>query len=1025
MNPADAMVIDAIDARPADAPDAQPIDAAVDAAPQTLDPSQSSLTTDRDVATAGVDTVTITVTLRDTANQPIAGMTVDLGVSGAGNTLTTAPPTDANGTTTATLASTVAETKTISGSVGATAIGMHDVMFVPGPAARLVFLDPPSDVVAGALFSPAIRVAAEDAVGNLVPTASGAMTLTLDMNPGNAQLLGTSSASPTNGIVTFADTHIDVAASGYTIRASSTGLTAAASAAFAVTAGSPDAAHSSLEASPPSLEADGVATTALVAHIANQYGAPISNAQVDFAVTGTNNNLSPASNPTSAAGIAAAILSSTTAETKTVTATVGSLTLSTPVEFHATGCRPQLPEAPWTTLPANPDAVLVSDVDGDGHRDIVLSVLQTIAVYRGHGDGTLFPPFELTRPYLGGISQISAGDVNGDGTQDLVLCEANDFSIEIALGTGGGQFAAPTTILYSAPCRGFELDDIDNNGTLDIVANQFGASQIQTFIGAGDGTFTMGVAVPNAEATDLTLTDVNADGKLDLLYDDTASLTVAFGDGIGGFGAPRSYLEQPGGGTIGVGDLDNDGNLDVVTSSGDWATVMFGDGTGAFHAAGAFVWLANNLYDENHAWTPTSLRIVDVDDDGDLDVIAGSGFTLSILINAGDGTLTLSPRAFHGGQLMAYADIDEDGHDDVVALGDHSFGVIDGLPNGQFVAPDVYPRRDGQMFPVAADFDGNGRDDVLHETSFEGFIPALTNANGSPTDAPAVGTGGATLSLVLEDATGDGNVDIVSASGIWPGRGDGTFVSPPITHGFVVGGDRIAGATFGPDHRADVVITGGFVHGFWIAQTQGDGSFAISALHASASNWVTTGDVNNDGISDVLTADANGDLAVYLGNGLGDVSPPVSYPTHGFQGTLQLGDVDGDSFLDAVTFSTYPEFSIMVMRGLGNGAFGPPLVTPALAIPPNTQTEDVHLADFTGDGALDLAVSTDRGFAIVGGFGDGYFRQHASFYGLAWYTTDSATPSVVISDRNGDGRPDLTFWSTPGIVVGLNAGCTP
>src|SRR5207247_7622939 len=72
---------------------------------------------------AGSGTSTIAVTARDANGNPIPGATVVLAATGSGNTLTQpAAPTNASGVATGTLASTLAESKTISATINAVAI---------------------------------------------------------------------------------------------------------------------------------------------------------------------------------------------------------------------------------------------------------------------------------------------------------------------------------------------------------------------------------------------------------------------------------------------------------------------------------------------------------------------------------------------------------------------------------------------------------------------------------------------------------------------------------------------------------------------------------------------------------------------------------------------------------------------------------------------------------------------------------------------------------------------------------------
>jgi hypothetical protein len=73
-------------------------------------------------AADGTTASTISVTAMDDYGHPISGQTVTLNVSGSGNTVSTPANTDSNGHTSATLTSTVAETKTITVTIGTTQI---------------------------------------------------------------------------------------------------------------------------------------------------------------------------------------------------------------------------------------------------------------------------------------------------------------------------------------------------------------------------------------------------------------------------------------------------------------------------------------------------------------------------------------------------------------------------------------------------------------------------------------------------------------------------------------------------------------------------------------------------------------------------------------------------------------------------------------------------------------------------------------------------------------------------------------
>src|SRR2546423_6378133 len=97
---------------------------------------------------------------------------------------------------------------------------------------RLGFIVQPSSTPEGAVLSPPIQVAAQDASGNTVTTFAGNVTLAIGTNPVGGTLSGTTTVAASSGIATFPDLSISVAGDGYTLLASAAGFGAATSPAF-------------------------------------------------------------------------------------------------------------------------------------------------------------------------------------------------------------------------------------------------------------------------------------------------------------------------------------------------------------------------------------------------------------------------------------------------------------------------------------------------------------------------------------------------------------------------------------------------------------------------------------------------------------------------------------------------------------------------------------------------------------------------------------------------------------------------
>ncbi len=128
---------------------------------------------------------TITVTVRDAQGNPVPGVTVQLAVSGSGNTVTQPGATNASGVATGSFTSTAAEAKTVSATAGSVAIDQTAIVTVTAapPPPPPPTSDPsqttaqvPNGVVGTATL---ITVQARDATGAPRTTGGDAIVVTV------------------------------------------------------------------------------------------------------------------------------------------------------------------------------------------------------------------------------------------------------------------------------------------------------------------------------------------------------------------------------------------------------------------------------------------------------------------------------------------------------------------------------------------------------------------------------------------------------------------------------------------------------------------------------------------------------------------------------------------------------------------------------------------------------------------------------------------------------------------------------
>jgi hypothetical protein len=312
-----------------------------DEAPGTVDAARSTLVASPGSAVAdGVAAVKLTATARDSRGAALPGRLATFTVSGSDYVLSAASATtDATGAASVTLTSTRAEAKTVSVVLDAVEVTQQaTATFSAGAAASLSFVAAPTGAPAGALFSPAVRVAVLDAFGN--PVTAGAYGVSLALQGGSAAaiLSGGATAYTVGGAVDFVSLAVDKAGTGYQLVAEVPGLASATSAGFAVVAASPDATACLIAAAPSTTTAGG--TVSVTVTVRDFYGNPVPDQWVILSSSrGATDTITPGYRATDASGAAVFSVTSPTAGATTITAfgqsEGGPFTLTTGLELVA------------------------------------------------------------------------------------------------------------------------------------------------------------------------------------------------------------------------------------------------------------------------------------------------------------------------------------------------------------------------------------------------------------------------------------------------------------------------------------------------------------------------------------------------------------------------------------------------------------------------------------------------------------------------------------------------------------------
>jgi hypothetical protein len=732
-----------------------------------------------------------------------------------------------------------------------------------------------------------------------------------------------------------------------------------------------------------------------------------------------------------------------------------SITSSSPSQFQQPTV---IPTGNW------PSGILTADLNGDGKPDLIYTdygataTTSTTHILLGNGNGTFSPGQTIGTAG----AAIAVADFDQDGHPDLewVWSTQGEGRVFFAQGHGDGTFGPPTElgtfaqIGTATPQFSYVMGArMHDTGDLDLLVEDVANSALFELTSDSSGTLVrlIGIRLPDG-AGPMTTADLNGDGHTDLLIQGISgrAVDVFLGSANGILQKPISYTGRNGVQSMLLHDLDADGHPDLLIEGlnghldilhgfpdGSFASTSEG-GSGSFDGTtgvGGHLFAVADLNTSTgpayriYATTPTGISV--------LQSQSNLSLTLQGIYNAGPGRTS-----------FAVADFNSDGSPDLAVDSPEGIAIVFGNEDGSLKTSLAFSTGKPALSGVLGAFSSSATLDAAVSVAATQAQFLHGNGDGTFSLLPAPTTPQSASpaligSVAAGDFNGDGKLDLAitqngsttPATGtglsVQYGNGDGTFgVATPLVGSFFgtsvstdLNGDGIADLA-NVDSTGDHVLSG-----------QKNGTFTASNLAVSNSgsgtNLVASGDLNHDGMADLVFEDG-GAWRVYLSGGGGGFVPSGGLPgvsgvTGMVAGAVSVADLDGDGNGDVVVAfdnagadhahpSAAVSNSVYIWYGKGDGTFDAPVV-----LTPSRNYYQLAVVDIDGDGKLDLVMSDGYLLSVQRNLGNRRFgaEQHL--------LAGMGINGITAGDVNSDGLTDLVIanggavFSSPVINHGILA----
>jgi len=631
----------------------------------------------------------------------------------------------------------------------------------------------------------------------------------------------------------------------------------------------------------------------------------------------------------------------------------------------------------------------------------------------------------ISSSYYDSPEDIFIVDINGDGKNDVLLNSNGDNLISWYSNLGNGIYSEQKIISSNNSLDNMIVSDIDNDGDLDILTtlNCYDASliRISWFENMGNGEFQHEKKI-YTELTNfgnILINDIDGDGNKDILISNLNEITILKNTGNTHF----SFLQTisvpftiPMTNSIGIltQDMDNDGDLDILSFLQDDGVITWIE-----NFNGTFT-IQHIVTDIN--WFKT-IELIDIDNDGDNDILISRYGELSWIENLGGGSygnpVIIDDQIANNFQVHL-SDIDNDGLVDICLTINQANLVVwyKNLNSGSFSNQQIISSTVNQPFPINSDdMDNDGDMDIITASTLDNRLVWLRNLGNSSfdTDSLIITKRTGTNIVITADLDNNNLKDIIigkegSENNVmwYKNLGNLKFQEPIIITDQTEGTISLAYGDLNNDGILDIISASVIDNKIAWYSYLGNGNFGPQNIITNTAIGiikVSVADIDNDGNKDIVAIYADSDNKISwhknLGNGIFStevlISDAVNYTLD-----LEILDIDSDGDLDIFSASLLDD-KIAWYENIGNGNFNPQVVISTQSNGPKS----IELVDLNNDGLKDIlcASSIDDRVSWFENLGNNTF----STIQVIFYDSNIDVIDVISSDFNSDGFNDIIF----------------